>query len=139
MSLTKIVECVPNFSEGRDKKIIEQICSAIKTVETVELLDVDMGSDTNRTVVTFIAESRYVAKAAYKGIEKAAELIDMRKHSGAHPRMGATDVCPFIPVSNTTMEECVEIAKSLGEIVGNKLEFQSFSMNLPQLMKNDKI
>ena len=70
MSLTKIVECVPNFSEGRDKKIIDQICSAIKTVETVELLDVDMGSDTNRTVVTFIAESRYVAKAAYKGIEK---------------------------------------------------------------------
>lgn len=126
MSLTKIVECVPNFSEGRDKKIIDQICSAIKTVETVKLLDVDMGSDTNRTVVTFIAESRYVAKAAYKGIEKAAELIDMRKHSGAHPRMGATDVCPFIPVSNTTMEECVEIAKSLGEIVGNKLEIPTF-------------
>lgn len=126
MPLTKIVECVPNFSEGRDKKIIDQICSAIKTVETVELLDVDMGSDTNRTVVTFIAESRYVAKAAYKGIEKAAELIDMRKHSGAHPRMGATDVCPFIPVSNTTMEECVEIAKSLGEIVGNKLEISTF-------------
>ncbi len=126
MPLTKIVECVPNFSEGRDKKIIDQICSAIKTVETVKLLDVDMGSDTNRTVVTFIAESRYVAKAAYKGIEKAAELIDMRKHSGAHPRMGATDVCPFIPVSNTTMEECVEIAKSLGEIVGNKLEIPTF-------------
>ena len=126
MSLTKIVECVPNFSEGRDKKIIDQICSAIKSVETVELLDVDMGSDTNRTVVTFIAESKYVAEAAYKGIEKAAELIDMRKHSGAHPRMGATDVCPFIPVSNMTMEECVEIAKSLGEIVGNDLGIPIF-------------
>ena len=126
MTLTKIVECVPNFSEGRDKKIIDQICSAIKTVETVELLDVDMGSDTNRTVVTFIAESKYVAEAAYKGIEKAAELIDMRKHSGAHPRMGATDVCPFIPVSNMTMEECVEIAKSLGEIVGNDLGIPIF-------------
>ena len=126
MSLTKIVECVPNFSEGRDKKIIDQICSAIKTVETVELLDVDMGSDTNRTVVTFIAESRYIASAAYKGIEKAAELIDMRKHTGAHPRMGATDVCPFIPVSNTTMEECVEIAKSLGENVGKNLGIPIF-------------
>lgn len=126
MSLTKIVECVPNFSEGRDKKIIDQICSAIKSVETVELLDVDMGSDTNRTVVTFIAESKYVAEAAYKGIEKAAALIDMRKHSGAHPRMGATDVCPFIPVSNMTMEECVEIAKSLGEIIGNDLGIPIF-------------
>ena len=126
MSLTKIIECVPNFSEGRDKKIIDQICSAIKSVETVELLDVDMGSDTNRTVVTFIAESNYVADAAYKGIEKAAELIDMRKHTGAHPRMGATDVCPFVPVSNTTMEECVDIAKSLGEIVGEKLGIPVF-------------
>ena len=126
MTLTKIVECVPNFSEGRDKKIIDQICSAIKSVETVELLDVDMGSDTNRTVVTFIAESKYIEEAAYKGIEKAAELIDMRKHSGAHPRMGATDVCPFIPVSNMTMEECVEIAKSLGEIVGNDLGIPIF-------------
>ena len=126
MSLTKIVECVPNFSEGRDKKIIEQICSAIKSVETVEILDVDMGSDTNRTVITFIAESRYVAEAAYNGIEKASELIDMRKHSGAHPRMGATDVCPLIPVSNTTMEECVEIAKSLGKIVGNNLGIPIF-------------
>ena len=126
MSSTKIIECVPNFSEGRDKKIIDQICSAIKSVETVELLDVDMGSDTNRTVVTFIAESNYVADAAYKGIEKAAELIDMRKHTGAHPRMGATDVCPFVPVSNTTMEECVDIAKSLGEIVGEKLGIPVF-------------
>ena len=126
MVAKKIIECVPNFSEGRDKKVIDEICSAIKTVETVELLDVDMGSDTNRTVVTFIAESKYVANAAYKGIEKAAELIDMRKHSGAHPRMGATDVCPLIPVSNTTMEECVEIAKSLGEIVGNKLGIPIF-------------
>jgi len=126
MSLTKIIECVPNFSEGRDKKIIDQICSAIKSVETVELLDVDMGSDTNRTVVTFVAESNYVADAAFKGIEKAAELIDMRKHTGAHPRMGATDVCPFVPVSNTTMEECVDIAKSLGEIVGEKLGIPVF-------------
>jgi len=121
MSSRKIVECVPNFSEGKDKKIIDEICAAIKTVDTVELLDVDMGADTNRTVVTFIAEKKYVGFAAYKGIVKAAELIDMNKHTGAHPRMGATDVCPFIPVSNISMEECVDIARELGQKVGNEL------------------
>ena len=126
MSSKKIVECVPNFSEGKDKQIIDQICAAIETVDTVEILDVDMGADTNRTVVTFIAESEYVESAAYKGIEKAAELIDMRKHTGAHPRMGATDVCPFIPVSNIEMEECVDIASKLGEKVGNELSIPIF-------------
>ncbi len=126
MSSKKIVECVPNFSEGKDKKIIDKICAAIETVDTVEILDVDMGADTNRTVVTFIAESEYVESAAYKGIEKAAELIDMRKHTGAHPRMGATDVCPFIPVSNIEMEECVDIASKLGEKVGNELSIPIF-------------
>jgi len=126
MSLTKIVECVPNFSEGKDRKVIDKICSAIKTIDTVEILDVDMGADTNRTVVTFIAESEHVAKAAYKGIEKAAELIDMNAHTGAHPRMGATDVCPFVPVSNITMKECVDIAKELGRIVGDQLDIPIF-------------
>lgn len=126
MSSKKIVECVPNFSEGKDKEIIDKICAAIETVDTVEILDVDMGADTNRTVVTFIAESEYVEDAAYKGIEKAAELINMSKHTGAHPRMGATDVCPFIPVSNVTMEECVDIAKRLGEKVGNELSIPIF-------------
>jgi len=126
MSSKKIVECVPNFSEGKDKEIIDKICAAIETVDTVEILDVDMGADTNRTVVTFIAESEYVEDAAYKGIEKAAELINMSKHTGAHPRMGATDVCPFIPVSNVTMEECVDIAKKLGEKVGNELSIPIF-------------
>jgi len=126
MSSKKIVECVPNFSEGKDKEIIDKICAAIETVDTVEILDVDMGADTNRTVVTFIAESEYVEDAAYKGIKKAAELINMSKHTGAHPRMGATDVCPFIPVSNVTMEECVDIAKRLGEKVGNELSIPIF-------------
>ena len=126
MSSKKIVECVPNFSEGKDKEIIDKICAVIETVDTVEILDVDMGADTNRTVVTFIAESEYVEDAAYKGIEKAAELINMSKHTGAHPRMGATDVCPFIPVSNVTMEECVDIAKKLGEKVGNELSIPIF-------------
>jgi len=126
MSSKKIVECVPNFSEGKDKKIIDQICAAIETVDTVEILDVDMGADTNRTVVTFIAESEYIGNAAYKGIEKAAELIDMRKHTGAHPRMGATDVCPFIPVANIDMEECVDIAIKLGEKVGDELSIPIF-------------
>ena len=126
MSSKKIIECVPNFSEGKDKNIIDKICDAIKTVETVEILDIDMGSDTNRTVVTFIAESNYVGKAAFKGIEKAAELIDMSKHAGAHPRMGATDVCPFIPVSSVSMEECIDIAKKLGNDVGKLLKIPIF-------------
>ena len=126
MPSKKIVECVPNFSEGKDKSIIDKICAAIKTVETVEMLDIDMGSDTNRTVVTFIAESEYVGKAAFKGIEKAAELIDMSKHTGAHPRMGATDVCPFIPVSNVSMEDCIDIAKKLGNNVGELLKIPVF-------------
>ena len=121
MTNAKIVECVPNFSEGKDKAVIDSICSEIKTVDTVEILDVDMGADTNRTVVTFIVESKHAANAAFKGIRKAAELIDMSQHTGAHPRMGATDVCPFIPVSNTTMKECVNISKELGELVGNNL------------------
>ena len=126
MSQKKIVECVPNFSEGKDKNIIDQICASIETIDTVKILDVDMGADTNRTVVTFIAESDYAGIAAYKGIEKAAELIDMRNHKGAHPRMGATDVCPFIPVSNIDMEECVDIAIRLGEKVGNELNIPIF-------------
>ena len=126
MPSKKIVECVPNFSEGKDKKIIDQICASIETVDTVEILDIDMGADTNRTVVTFIVESEYAESAAYKGIEKAAELIDMRNHTGAHPRMGATDVCPFIPVSNIDMEECVNISIKLGERVGNELAIPIF-------------
>jgi len=119
--MQKIVECVPNFSEGRDLALIEQISQAIDQVEGVTLLDVDPGADTNRTVVTFVGDPEATVEAAFQGIKRAAELIDMRKHSGAHARMGATDVCPFIPVSNMTMEECVELSRILGKRVGEAL------------------
>lgn len=119
--MRKIVECVPNFSEGRDKAVIDQITGEIKKVPGVELLDVDPGKDTNRTVVTFAGDPDGVLEAAFQAIKKASELIDMSKHSGAHPRMGATDVCPFVPVAGVTMEDCVEIAKKLGQRVAEEL------------------
>ncbi len=119
--MKKIVECVPNFSEGRDMAIIDQISAEIKKIAEVELLDVDPGKDTNRTVVTFAGSPAGVEEAAFQAIKKAAELIDMSRHSGAHPRMGATDVCPFVPVAGVTMAECIEIAKKLGRRVGEEL------------------
>jgi glutamate formiminotransferase/formiminotetrahydrofolate cyclodeaminase len=119
--MKKIVECVPNFSEGRNMAIIDQISAEIKRTAGVELLDVDPGRDTNRTVVTFAGSPEGVEAAAFQAIKKAAELIDMSKHSGAHPRMGATDVCPFVPVAGVTMAECVEIAKKLGRRVAEEL------------------
>ncbi len=119
--MKQIVECVPNFSEGRDLTVIEKITSVIKKVPGAELLDVDPGKDTNRTVVTFAGAPDAVLEAAFQAIKKAAELIDMSKHSGAHPRMGATDVCPFVPVSGVTMDDCVAIAKKLGERVAKEL------------------
>jgi glutamate formiminotransferase/formiminotetrahydrofolate cyclodeaminase len=117
----QIVECVPNFSEGRDKAVIEAIAKEIKDTSDVKLLDVDPGADTNRTVVTFVGTPQGVTEAAFKAIKKASELIDMSKHSGAHARMGATDVCPFIPVSGVTMEDCARIAEEVGERVGREL------------------
>jgi glutamate formiminotransferase/formiminotetrahydrofolate cyclodeaminase len=117
----KIVECVPNFSEGRDRAVIDAIVAAIAGVEGAQVLDVDPGRDTNRTVVTFVAPLERAVDAAYRGIAKAAELIDMSKHHGEHPRMGATDVCPFVPLGTTTMEECVALARALGERVGKDL------------------
>ncbi|HMX03685.1 MAG TPA: glutamate formimidoyltransferase [Chitinophagales bacterium] len=119
--MRQIIECVPNFSEGRDMQIIRQITDAISSVEGVTLLDVDPGKATNRTVVTFVGDADAVVEAAYRGIAKAAEVIDMRKHHGEHPRMGATDVCPFVPVANATMEDCIACAKKLGERVGSTL------------------
>jgi glutamate formiminotransferase/formiminotetrahydrofolate cyclodeaminase len=119
--MKKIVECVPNFSEGRDMATLDQISAEIKKIVDVELLDVDPGRDTNRTVVTFAGSPDGVEEAAFQAIKKAAELIDMSGHSGAHPRMGATDVCPFVPVAGVTMAECVEIAKKLGRRVGEEL------------------
>lgn len=117
----KIVECVPNFSEGRDRAVIDAIAASIEQVEQVRLLDVDPGEATNRTVVTFVGPPEGVLEAAFAAIAKASELIDMRTHSGAHARQGATDVCPFVPVSDVTMEECVQLARRLGQRVGEEL------------------
>ncbi len=117
----KILECVPNFSEGRDMGIIGQITGAIESVEGVRLLDVDPGRDTNRTVVTFVGEPDAVVEAAFRGVKKASELIDMSKHHGEHPRMGATDVCPLVPVSGITMEETVVYARKLAKRIGEEL------------------
>ena len=117
----RLVECVPNFSEGRDMAVIDQITAEIKSVEGVSLLNVDPGFATNRTVVTFIGEPEVVCEAAFKAVRKAQELIDMRGHHGEHPRMGATDVCPLVPVANITMEETVEYARALAKRVGEEL------------------
>lgn len=119
--MKKLLECVPNFSEGRDPEVIRQITLAIESVEGVQLLDVDPGKATNRTVVTFVGEPDRVVNAAFLAIKKAAELIDMSKHSGEHPRMGATDVCPLIPIAGIDMVEAVDWARKLGERVGREL------------------
>lgn len=117
-----LVECVPNFSEGRDAAILDTIAEAIRGVDGVELLDVDPGRDTNRTVMTFVGGPDAVVEAAFRAVSTAAERIDMRGHRGEHPRMGATDVCPLVPVANVTMEEVAELARRLGERVGRELD-----------------
>ncbi len=119
--MKKLIECVPNFSEGNDMNIIKQITTVIESVEGVKLLDVDPGKATNRTVVTMVGEPDAVCEAAFLAVKKASELIDMSKHKGAHPRFGATDVCPLIPVSNITMEETVMYAQKLAERIGYEL------------------
>lgn len=120
--MKQLIECVPNFSEGRDMNIIRQITDEIEKVEGVKLLDVDPGQATNRTVVTFVGEPEKVVEAAFQAVKKAKELIDMSKHKGAHPRFGATDVCPLVPVSGITMEETVRFARMLAEKIGNELD-----------------
>src|SRR5947208_1111141 len=120
--MQKLIECVPKFSEGRDQNVIRQITNAIESVDGVSLLDVDPGASTNRTVVTFVGDPDAAVEAAFRGIRKAAELIDMRKQKGAHPRMGGTDVCPFISVSNVSWEEAIECANRLGKRVGEELK-----------------
>lgn len=122
----KIVECVPNFSEGRDKGIIRQITDEIEHSEGVKLLDVDPGEATNRTVVTFVGEPEAVVEAAFKAVKKAGELIDMRQHHGAHPRMGATDVLPLVPVSGITLEECAQLSRKLAERIANELSIPCY-------------
>jgi glutamate formiminotransferase/formiminotetrahydrofolate cyclodeaminase len=122
----KIIECVPNFSEGRDRKIIESIAEAISSSPGVVLLDFDPGYDTNRTVYSFVGAPEHILTAACNAVKRGTELIDMRFHTGAHPRIGACDVCPFIPVSGVSMGECVELAKKLGKFVGEELTIPVF-------------
>src|SRR5438309_10721058 len=119
--MQKLIECVPNFAEGRNSHVIRQITAAIESVEGISLLHVDPGASTNRTVVTFAGSPEAAVEAAFRGIHKAAEHIDMRKHKGAHPRQGATGVWPFVPVSNVSWEEAIACAKQLGKRVGDEL------------------
>jgi len=122
MSVRRVIECVPNISEGRDPAIIEEVSSVVETVEGVKLLDVDPGAATNRTVITFAGEPEQVIEAAVRLVKRAGELIDMSKHSGAHPRFGATDVCPLVPISGVTMAECAAYARELGRRLGEELD-----------------
>lgn len=119
--MNKVIECVPNFSEGRDLSIIKQITDEVEKVDGVKLLDVDPGATTNRTVVTFVGTPDAVVEAAFQAVKKAQELIDMRRHKGDHPRFGATDVCPLVPISGVTMEETAEYARQLGRRIGDEL------------------
>jgi glutamate formiminotransferase/formiminotetrahydrofolate cyclodeaminase len=119
--MSKLVECVPNFSEGRDRSVIDRIAAALASVEGASVLDVDPGAATNRTVITVVGDPEAVVEAAFRGIRTASELIDMSRHRGEHPRIGATDVCPFVPVQGMTMEECAALARRLGERVGREL------------------
>ena len=119
--MKKLVECVPNFSEGRDKSVIDSIAAAISSVDGIKLLNVDMGFDTNRTVVTFAGDAAIIVEAGFRGMAKAAELIDMSKQTGEHPRMGGTDVFPFIPLSGISVEECLVLAEDLAKRAGEEL------------------
>ena len=128
--MERIIECVPNFSEGRSKEVIDAIADAIegggRNAESVKVLNIDPGEATNRTVITFAGNPEAVVEAAFRGVQKAAELIDMRKHRGAHPRSGATDVLPLVPVSGVTLEECAEMARKLAERIYNELEIPCY-------------
>jgi glutamate formiminotransferase/formiminotetrahydrofolate cyclodeaminase len=119
--MKQLIECIPNFSEGRDENIIRQITDAIQSVEGIKLLNVDPGKATNRTVVTFVGEPANVIEAAFLGAKMAAQLIDMSKHKGEHPRFGAIDVCPLVPIANISMEETVVYARRLAHRMGEEL------------------
>lgn len=136
--MKQLIECVPNFSEGRDLGIIKQITDSIETVEGIKLLDVDPGKATNRTVVTFVGEPEAVIEAAFRGIKTAKELIDMSKHKGEHPRFGATDVCPLVPVANISMEETVKYAHKLAKRVGQDLNYAIYCYENAALKAENK-
>ena len=124
--MKRLIECVPNFSEGKDKAVIKQITDAIESIEGVKLLDVDPGQATNRTVVTFVGEPEAVVEAAFQGVKKASEVIDMRYHHGEHPRIGACDVLPLVPVAGVTLEECAEMARKLAERIATELKVPTY-------------
>lgn len=124
--MAKIIQCVPNFSEGRDRILVDKIVNEIKAVDKVKLLDYSMDKDHNRTVVTIIGEPEAVIEAAFRATKKASELINMNEHHGEHPRMGATDVIPLIPISEVTMDECVALSKTLGARIGSELGISVF-------------
>ncbi len=137
--MVKIVECIPNISEGRRLEVVEEILDEVRQVAGVTLLDYSSNADHNRTVISMIGEPEKVLEAAWKLIAKAAEKIDLDQHQGEHPRMGATDVVPFVPVRGMTMEECVDLAKRLGERVGGSYPSQFISTRKRQLEQNDEI
>ena len=126
----KLIECVPNFSEGKDENIIKQITDSIIQIDNVTLLDVDPGKDTNRTVVTFVGPPDAVIESAFNAIKSASLLIDMSTHKGEHPRMGATDVCPLIPIKGVTIKECIEYSKILAKRVSDELNIPTFLLSL---------
>src|SRR3989304_2654583 len=123
---TQLIECIPNFSEARRPEVIDQIAAAITSVEGARLLDRSSDLDHNRTVLTFAGPSEAVEEAAFRAIKTASELIDLNQHTGAHPRIGATDVVPFVPLSNVTMDECVALAKRVGQRVGGELNIPAY-------------
>jgi len=136
--MRRLIECVPNISEGRRPEIIDAVAAVVETVEGCRLLDVDPGRSTNRTVITFVGPPETVGEAAFRVIQKAAELIDMSKQSGEHPRMGATDVCPFVPVSGVTMDDCIEVAHALGKRVGTELGIPGYHYESAALIPERK-
>ncbi len=141
--MTKIVECIPNFSEARRPEVVDQIVAAVEWVAEVSLLDRSSDNDHNRTVLTFAGPPQAVAEAAFRAIKTAGELINMDEHSGEHPRIGATDVVPFVPISDVTMDECVALARELGRRVGSELQipvyFYEYAATRPERTNLAKI
>ena len=127
--MRNIVECVPNFSEGRDRGVVDRIAAAIESVDGLTVMDVEMDHDHHRSVITFVGEKTNIGEGALRAIGTAAELIDLNRHSGVHPRLGATDVVPFVPVRNVTLAECVAIARQVGEEAARRLDMDVGLMN----------
>jgi glutamate formiminotransferase len=134
----KMVECVPNFSEGRRKDVVDDIVRSISAVESVRILDVEMDENHNRCVVSFTADQSFAVEAVFRGIKKASELIDLNKHKGEHPRFGSADVVPFIPLSGSSMDDCVKLARDLGKRVGDELHIPVYMYGEASILENRK-